>query len=103
LTEMVRVLRPGGFAVFDIVTELCMDEETLERWMSSPTRSDPYPALLPKAFITDFLRKRGLSFVGSFVVPMEPGTTECMVFIKSRTVADGRLPVGAENRPAMND
>ena len=33
--EMVRVIRPGGWAVFDVVTEHCLDVAALETWAKS--------------------------------------------------------------------
>lgn len=81
--EMVRVLRPGGWAVFDTLTEACLDEDTLARWMAKSISRSPYPAPVPKLFTVNAFQKRGVSFVGSFVVPMKPGKTECMVFRKT--------------------
>jgi len=77
--EMARVVRPGGRVVFDIVTEDCMSEEVLAKWIASGSQ---YPTVVPKAFAVDYMRKRGLSFVDSFRVPLSVGLTECMIFLK---------------------
>ncbi len=81
--EMARVVRPGGKVVFDIVTEACLDPETLERWLVTGQGYQHYPCLMPKQYTIDFFAHLGLDFVGSFVSPMLPGKTECMVFGKT--------------------
>jgi Methyltransferase domain len=80
--EMCRVLRAGGFAIFDIVTETCMDPASVTRWVASQGIDSTYPAMMPRATTVDFFTSRGLSLVGSFVVPMGSGTTETFVFRK---------------------
>jgi hypothetical protein len=88
LAEMARVARRGARVVFDIVTEACMDDETVDRWIASPghdLRDNRYPALMPKLYVLEFLRRRQLMFVGSFAVPMKPGSTECMIFVKQHS------------------
>jgi SAM-dependent methyltransferase len=35
LLEMARVVKPGGYAVFDLVTEDCLGDAILEKWISS--------------------------------------------------------------------
>jgi hypothetical protein len=82
LGEMARVLRSGGKAVFDLVTEDCMDDPTVDAWIEAGSQSGSYPNLMPKQYVTDYLSRRGLSLGGSFFVPMEPGRTECFVFSK---------------------
>lgn len=78
--EMARVTRAGGFVVFDIVTEACLDDAALGRWHTTGRGYQHYPCLMPKQFTVDFFGRRGLRFVGSFLAPMEPGSTEIMVF-----------------------
>jgi len=81
--EMCRVLRAGGFAVFDIVTEASMDPATVTRWVSSQGIDSTYPAMMPRATTVDFFASRGCSLVGSFLIPMGPGTTDTYVFRKN--------------------
>jgi hypothetical protein len=80
--EMARVVRDGGKVVFDIVTESCLDDATLEKWFISESGYQHYPCLMAKQYAIDFFCKRGFSFDGSFFIPMKPGTTECLVFTK---------------------
>lgn len=80
--EITRVIRDGGKAVFDIVSEDCLDSEVIQRWFSSGPKSGYYPCVLPKNFVKDFFQTRNFSFDSSFIVPMEPGVTEVMIFTK---------------------
>lgn len=80
--EMVRVVRPGGKIVFDIVTENCMTDDVLAQWLATGGGYQHYPCLIPRQFTIDFFAARGVAFRGSFLVPMLPGKTECMVFAK---------------------
>lgn len=88
LKEMARVVRPGGAVVFDIFTENCMDDETVEKWFSAGVYSFNYdPSFMSKQYAIHFLSRRGLVFAGSFLVPLWPGLTECMVFFKGAAKA----------------
>lgn len=82
--EMLRVSRLGGRLVFDVVTESCMDDETVERWLQSKVN---YPCIMPKAYVCQFFEERGCALIGSFFVPMRPGRTECLAFRKEATSA----------------
>ncbi len=81
--EMARVTRPGGFAVFDIVTEACMDPETVMHWASSELETGSYPAMMPREVAVSFFSTQGFRLSGSFFVPMGPGKTETFIFRKS--------------------
>jgi phospholipid N-methyltransferase len=80
LDEMARVVRDGGKVVFDAMTEACMEEAVMERWFAGGVHHGSFPSMQPKQFIVDILKRRGLSLLGSFLVPTGPGSTECMVF-----------------------
>jgi hypothetical protein len=82
--EMVRVVRAGGYAVFDVVTEHCLDPAVVEAWVNRgmPSRST-YPSLVPFATVVGFFCAHGFEHVGCFLVPMPPGHTEVFVFRKS--------------------
>ena len=80
--EMVRVVRPKAHIVFDIVTEACMDENTLDLWLESQLDHGCYPAIMPREFTISFFGRRGVELVGSFQIPMKPGRTETFVFRK---------------------
>ena len=80
--EMVRVIRPGGWAVFDVVTERCLTGGAMQTWAKSGIRNGSYPAVMPREVAVSFFADKGLTLAGSFIVPMPPGTTELLVFKK---------------------
>ena len=80
--EMARVAAPGGFVVFDIVTEGCLSPETIDRWVASGLQTGSYPAAVPRQSACDFFRSRGFRLAGSFTVPIGPGTAEVLTFQK---------------------
>ncbi|MDX2257906.1 MAG: class I SAM-dependent methyltransferase [Hyphomicrobiaceae bacterium] len=81
--EMIRVLKPGGFAAFDIMTEACLPAETVERWIASGIRAGTYPAAVPRAAAVEFFKGRGADLVGSALGALGPGQTELLVFRKA--------------------
>lgn len=78
--EMIRVIRPGGWAVFDVFTERCLNAETMQAWARSGVRNGSYPAAMPRETAVGFFTDRGFTLADSFIVPMPPGTTELLVF-----------------------
>lgn len=85
--EMARVVRDGGWVVFDIMTEACFREEHLDAWFdANPWEWAWTPHIMPREYAVGLFADRGINLVGSFQVPSFPGTTECMVFRK--TAAD---------------
>ena len=76
LEEMARVVRPGGTVAFDIVTEECLDDETVREWVRIASFYRP----VPRAWTVEFMRRRGLTLRGSHFSPLPPGTTELLVF-----------------------
>jgi len=84
LREMARVVRPGGRVIFDAMTEGCLDAQVLERWMAAGAIHGAYPAVLPRSLVLGLAQAWGLRLLGSFIVPMKPGSTECFVFLSER-------------------
>jgi hypothetical protein len=81
--EMLRVAKRNADVVFDIVTERCMDDDTLGLWIADAPNHGNYPAIFPREFAIRFFEERQAEFTGSFFVPMRPGRTEVLVFRKS--------------------
>jgi hypothetical protein len=77
--EMIRVARRGASIVFDIVSELCMDEAMVEKWIASAIY---YPSLLPRDFVINFFARRQCVLRASFFATMRPGKSEYLVFVK---------------------
>lgn len=80
--EMVRVTRPGGHCVFDIMTERCLSAEMISRWVASGIRAGSYPAAMPRGPVVEFFEAARLTLIESFIGPLGPGTTEVFVFRK---------------------
>jgi SAM-dependent methyltransferase len=77
LEEMARVVRPGGAIAFDIVTEDCLDDKTIEAWTRRGTIYHP----VSRVWVVEFLQRRGLTLCGSYFAPLTPpGITELLVF-----------------------
>jgi SAM-dependent methyltransferase len=77
LEEMARVVRPGGAVAFDVVTEACLDDKTIEAW-TGPRGTIYRP--VPRVWTIEFFQRRGLTLSGSYFAPLPPGTTELLVF-----------------------
>jgi SAM-dependent methyltransferase len=82
LSEMARVVRSGGKIVFDMVTERCMDDDTVQRWWDAHSGYQHYPCLFPRGLAIDYLERRGLRLDGAFLADMKPGATEYFVFTR---------------------
>jgi hypothetical protein len=76
LEEMVRVVRVGGAVAFDVVTEECLDDDTVAEWSARGSVFRP----VPRGWTISFLERRGLTYVGHHLAPLPPGTTELLVF-----------------------
>jgi Methyltransferase domain len=77
--EMIRIARPGGEIVFDIVSENCMADPTLEKWVASGIY---YPCIMPREFVIQRFARRNCSLRASFLAPLMPGQSEYLVFEK---------------------
>jgi SAM-dependent methyltransferase len=79
LTEMARVVKPGGVMAFDIVTENCMDEAVTEHWVS---QSATIYSMIPRQWTVDLLDRHGLALLGNAFAPLSGGRTELLAFRK---------------------
>lgn len=76
LEEMARIVRPGGVIAFDVVTEDCLDDKTVETWTKCGSIYHP----ISRMWLVDFLGRRGLTLCGSHFAALPPGKTELLVF-----------------------
>jgi SAM-dependent methyltransferase len=78
--EMARVMRPGGWIVFDVMTETCLDPDALRVWATQGgTGHDSYPAAMPRRACLDLFTTFGCHLAASFLAPMGRGSTEVLV------------------------
>jgi hypothetical protein len=93
--EMARVVRDGGYIVFDVMTERCLTPQAVEEWVHSgiPSRSS-YPAVIPSSTVIDFFNSRQFEQIGSFLTSMPPGQTEVFVLKKSYHSQTSGIDVG---------
>jgi SAM-dependent methyltransferase len=82
--EMARVIEPGGWAAFDILTEDCLAPEAMSVWAKSGIRGGTYPAMVAREVALGFFLVQCFDLVGDFIVPMPPGTTKLLIFRKRR-------------------
>ncbi|CAM4338391.1 methyltransferase domain-containing protein [Nocardia ninae] len=76
--EIARIAGPESVVVFDILTEDCLDEDTLRRWLDSG--AGYVTSMTTKQFAVDFFGRRGFECVGSFFATSMPGKTHYLVF-----------------------
>lgn len=78
--EMWRVVKNRGWVVFDIYSEDCMDEPTVEKWLASEYN---YPAFLCKGYIVSLFEKHGFSLRDAFMNRHGKGRSEYLVFMRN--------------------
>ncbi|MEU3597639.1 methyltransferase domain-containing protein [Streptomyces sp. NPDC006798] len=82
--EMARVTRPGGRIVFDVMTETCLDPDTVHAWATKGgSGHDSYPAAMPRRMCVDLFETLGCTLEAGFPAPMGVASTEVLVFRKN--------------------
>jgi SAM-dependent methyltransferase len=76
--EIIRVLRPGGYLIFDVFTEECMSGEYIKKWTAS-TDND-YPVLIPEKTVKDFFAGNNFKLVHTFFNGFGAGVCKYFVF-----------------------
>jgi len=84
--EMWRVTKPGGIVVFDIFSEDCMDEATVEEWLKPTAVVHPpdYPCFLSKNYVASLFARHGFESVGTFMSRLGEGRSEYLVFVRGK-------------------
>jgi hypothetical protein len=75
--EIARIAAPGAFVAFDIISEQCLNAETVDRWLKS---GHSYPCFLSLAYVSQVFEGKGFRYVGGFLSPYSVGTSEYLVF-----------------------
>ncbi len=78
--EMWRVVRNNGWVVFDIYSEDCMDEPTVEKWLASKHN---YPYFLGRNYVVSLFEKHGFSLKNAFTNKHGEGRSEYLVFLRN--------------------
>jgi SAM-dependent methyltransferase len=79
--EIWRVVKEGGIVVFDIISEDCLDEAIVEKWLNSKCT---YPCFLSEGFVVSLFRKNGFSLLSTFKNRYGEGVSEYLVFTRSK-------------------
>ncbi len=81
--EMGRIVRDGGWVVFDIMTENCFSRDYLDAWFDANAWNwDWSPHFVGREYAIGVFKEQNISLIGSFQVPLFPAITECMVLRK---------------------
>lgn len=80
--EVWRVCRVGSLVVFDVISEACMGEVTVLKWLTS---RHTYPCFLSKAYVVSVFSNHGFTLADSFESPYGAGISEYLVFRCHRT------------------
>ncbi len=63
--EIVRVVRPGGCVAFDILSEVCLEDQTVSAWLATDMR---WPCFLSTDYVRGFFTRHGFEFLGEFLM-----------------------------------
>jgi hypothetical protein len=83
--EIVRVINDTGYIAFDILSEDCLDDETVTSWLKS---EQLFPCFLAKDYVVDFFAQRNFLFVGEFFnTKFNIGKSKYLIFQKKSSLA----------------
>jgi SAM-dependent methyltransferase len=89
--QMARVVKPGGWIVFDIFTEICFSTVNVEAWFKAGADTWHWrPTIMSKELALTFLTSEKCDLIKSYLVPYYPGASELLIFRKR--VADAVGP-----------
>lgn len=75
--EIDRVSSKNAIIVFDCITEDCLDEKSLNKWLKSDYN---FPRILPEKYILDFFPSSKYKLIGNFFTPYGQGKSKYFVF-----------------------
>ena len=79
--EIWRITKTGGTVVFDIISEDCLDEATVEQWISAGIT---YPCFVSKAFLVLLFEAHGFSLLTSFKQRYGEGLSEYLILRRDK-------------------
>lgn len=77
--DMIRTLKPNGKIVFDCYTEDCMEDDVLDKWLTSIHN---FPSIMPNDYVEEYFVNRGLKLMGTFFNAHGQGKSKYFVFKK---------------------
>ncbi|MEE8341432.1 MAG: class I SAM-dependent methyltransferase [Candidatus Neomarinimicrobiota bacterium] len=80
--EIDRVSSTNAFIVFDCITEDCLDEGSLNKWLKSKYN---FPRIMPEKYIFEFFPSITYSLIGNFFTPYGQGKSKYFVFKRTKT------------------
>jgi hypothetical protein len=86
--EIWRVTKEGSFVVFDIISEDCLDQITVNKWLNSV---HDYLRFLSKNFVISLFNNQGFSLISTFFTRYGEGRSEYLVFIRDSCEYDGDI------------
>lgn len=79
--EIWRITKEGGIVIFDIISEDCLDQKTVDRWLKS---NHNYPFFLSKHYVVSVFGNHGFSLINSFKKRYGEGYSEYLAFTCNR-------------------
>lgn len=81
--EIDRVAINNSIIVFDCITEDCLDEKSLNKWLDSKYN---FPRIIPEKYIFDFFPSNKYKLIGNFYTPYGQGKSKYFVFKRINSV-----------------
>lgn len=81
--EIWRTTKIGGFIIFDIFSEDCLQQGLMEKWLES---EHSYPCFLSKDFTVSLFTAHGFALVKTFTHRYGEGKSEYLVFVRNSYV-----------------
>jgi SAM-dependent methyltransferase len=77
--EMARVVKPGGYIIFDVLSEKSFEAPYLSKWLVGKRT---YPLFSSSEFVTKIFSENGCTFVNEFTAPIGDGIAHYLVYLK---------------------
>lgn len=90
--ECCRVVKPGGFVVFDIISENTLMKADVDKWLEDELY---YPSFLSRTFVVNWFLERGFELVTSHLKDYGSGRSEYLFFRKKAPAKNLKLAADA--------
>lgn len=75
--EIDRVTSTNSYIIFDCITEDCLDNKSLNKWLNSDYN---FPRIMPEKFVFDFFPSNKYKLIENFFTPYGQGKSKYFVF-----------------------